>query len=428
MKTKAALLLASVWFIAFGSRIAISAEAIEPYIDDRTILVARLDLDRIDLDATRKWVEKAARDGGADASDKGTVARRDLEKIAAWVGQFRKAGGKSLYAVISFADVGSTIFYMAPIEPAADAKALSTALTSLVGGQSSVLGNAVFAGDESAVAGLPHFKPSSRPELTRAFAEAGDAPIRLAIIPSVDVRRVMEALLPPEVAGVRIKTLATSLQWGLLAIKLPPEPSVHIQLQSTDAESATQTAEVWAQLIALARKDHLLEQVALPDLLSAFPYPLVVQGKVVDTLDSEALAKAAAKVAAPFIAARNQAVMSASTNNIRLLLLACMMHANNRKDGAYPDSLDELLKTQDVSSSLFDNPRDLTRHPGYVYVKPPPTKEMKDPDPSRRLVIYEAHDPGAEQIVVGFGDGHVEVVNEEGFKKFLAEVTTKPAK
>lgn len=430
MKTSVALLVASVWFTAFGSRIATSAEAIEPYIDDRTILVAQLDLDRIDLDATRKWVDEAAHNAAADAPDKGRVARQDLEKIAAWVGQFRRAGGKSLYAVVSFADVGSTIFYMAPIEPGADARALSAALTPLAGGQSksSVLGNAVFAGDESAVTGLPHFKPSRRPELALAFADAGDAPIRLAIIPSADVRRVMEALLPPEVAGVRIKTLATSLRWALLAIKLPAEPSVHIQLQSTDADSATQTAEVWAQLIALARRDHVLEQVALPDLLSAFPYPLVVQGKVVNTLESEALAKAAAKVAAPFVAARKQAVMIASTNNMLQLLNACMIHANDRKDGAFPDSLDDLLKTQDISPAVLNNPRDPTRHPGYMYLKPPPEKEMKGPAPSNRLVIYEAHDAGTEQIHVGFADGHVETVNEEEFKKLLQEATAKKAK
>ncbi len=64
----------------------------------------------------------------------------------------------------------------------------------------------------------------------------------------------------------------------------------------------------------------------------------------------------------------------------------------------------------------------------YMYVKPPPEKDMKDPAPSHRLLIYEAHDAGAEQIVVGFADGHAETVNETAFKKLLAEAATRPAK
>jgi prepilin-type processing-associated H-X9-DG protein len=34
-------------------------------------------------------------------------------------------------------------------------------------------------------------------------------------------------------------------------------------------------------------------------------------------------------------------------------------------------------------------------------------------------VIYEAHDPGAKQIAVGFADGHVEGVSEDRLQKLL---------
>ena len=75
------------------------------------------------------------------------------------------------------------------------------------------------------------------------------------------------------------------------------------------------------------------------------------------------------------------------------------------------------MKDMDMSKERAVNPRDPQRTPAYIYIKPPPQKELHNPD--RLVVVYEAHDPGARQIAVGFADGHVEVLNEDAFKKAM---------
>jgi prepilin-type processing-associated H-X9-DG protein len=76
-----------------------------------------------------------------------------------------------------------------------------------------------------------------------------------------------------------------------------------------------------------------------------------------------------------------------------------------------------MVKDQDLSKDVMINPRDPQRMPGYVYIKQPPEKERTHSD--ERVVIYEAHDPGAKQIAVGFADGHVEGVSEDRLQKLL---------
>ncbi|MFV2068689.1 MAG: hypothetical protein ACC645_17090, partial [Pirellulales bacterium] len=106
------------------------AATIAPYVDDQTVLVAHVDVSRIDVDATAAMLS-AFLPAESDA-------KRQMDQAAfvakAWLGGFQKAGGRDIYAAISVSDIGRRdapevpIFLIVPIADGSRASTITAAI------------------------------------------------------------------------------------------------------------------------------------------------------------------------------------------------------------------------------------------------------------------------------------------------------------
>jgi hypothetical protein len=167
---------------------------IAPYVEDTTIAIARLDLDRLNSDAAVDWEAKFLQALESDPSDTGK-ALRELAKphIKQWTSEFVRAGGKTVYIVAKMNDA-TPAFAIVPLGLGASPKVLSEMLKdpfsgSLLAGtptttqpasepplaylKSEVIGTALYFYPAQAFGDLHHFTEAARPELEKAFAVAG---------------------------------------------------------------------------------------------------------------------------------------------------------------------------------------------------------------------------------------------------------------
>ena len=106
-----------------------------------------------------------------------------------------------------------------------------------------------------------------------------------------------------------------------------------------------------------------------------------------------------------------------SASNMKQILLACIMYAQDNKD-QWPDSLQDLTPRRLAGDTLI-NPGQPERENGYIYIKP------STPISPQQVVLYEAHDSWGDGINVGFVDGHVEFIEKESmFKNRLEDERT----
>lgn len=402
------------------------AAPIDRFVNEETLLVIRLDVDRVDMGAVRQWVNDVVGGAGLAAAPLGKLSDA-LNVGSSWIDALRKAGGHTVYLVATFTDrPGGAAFFAAPVTNGVNADALAKAMQMLALGpaKTAQIDQTIIYADESTLARLRNLKPSSRPELAQALADAGDVPLRIAFIPSEDVRRVVEAMseqLPKEFGAPPTTVLTHGARWASAGIALPPQAALHLRIQSQDAEAANALANMFRTTLQLARKEGGGQAAVLIDTVAKNFLPTVEQDHLALTVDSDHLRLAARTLIGPMIAARRAASGQVSANNVRQLLLQCIVYANDRKDKSFPNSLEDVIKgTNDLPATLLVNPRNPSAKPGYVYIKPPSMSELKDG--SNRVVIYETHALKDTAIVVGFADGHVEMVaNDAELQKLLVK-------
>lgn len=219
------------------------ARAIAPYLDDQVIAVARVDVTRLDAKAA---AEKLERLHPADADTRAAFRKA----LADWVEAFTRAGGKELYAVVSLADLPhQPPFVIVPLEQNADARALAELLKHdperqekpLAFAVSEKVDGVVFAGSKVARERLRALKAANRPELAQAFAAAGDTAVQVLLVPSADVRRVVEETisnLPGELGRDAGKMLSQGVRWAAAGLDGPPRMSLRVVIQSDNADAA----------------------------------------------------------------------------------------------------------------------------------------------------------------------------------------------
>src|SRR6185437_12769080 len=79
-----------------------------------------------------------------------------------------------------------------------------------------VFREAVLAGNKLLVDELRDAKVVDRPELEQALNASGDAPVQLVLVPTEDVRRVLESLfpkLPEEAGGMPVTLFTRGIHW-----------------------------------------------------------------------------------------------------------------------------------------------------------------------------------------------------------------------
>lgn len=263
---------------------AAAAKTIAPFIDDETLAVVRIDVARLNVDAVLAELKKLVpvpMEEVAKAQPLADKAVRD----------FKAAGGQEAYVVVSLRDLPrNPPLIVVPVAAGGDAAAMQAMLRNFLGGAARS-GDAVIASQPAVIERARAIAPHNRPELQAAFAAAGDSLVQVLLLPTDDNRRVIEQTmpeLPPQVGGGSITTLSHGLSWLSVGIDATPQVAVHVTMQSPDAKSAQQLADLWNKGLEAMRTDPVLQKT-LPGTAALVPVlkPTVKGDQVLVALDEK---------------------------------------------------------------------------------------------------------------------------------------------
>ena len=420
------------------------AKVVEPFLDEQAFGVVRVDLRNVDAKALEAWVVEriqAQPAQGADAKQVQDAARalgEPRQFLEQFVANFRAAGGQEIYIILSAADllVQQPPPVLVPLGAGADVKKIEAAFTPPgekrdPNDKSERIGDVLVlsqhgGGSRMKVLHEGKAKRAPNPELAAALDAGNEKPaIQIAIAPSAEARRAFEELaptLPPQLGGGPTRDLTHGFRWASVNIKLPPEPSLRVVIQSPDAPAAESLDNLIKQAIESGVK--ALEEVAKkPDdprdaammatMTSILPKlaPVRDNDRLVLALDERGLGEMSGLLTASLVQARTRAMQVQSLSNIRQQLMAGFMYANENK-GQFPDDLKAVLQKYEVAPQAAVLP--MNPKAGYTYLKPPKGNR----EPSSRIVLYEA-EPFAGRRGVGFADGHAELMNEDRFQEAI---------
>lgn len=387
------------------------AAAIGPFIDEQTIVVAHVDLARVDLDATLDSLAKVI---GPESAGRGGRFEQVRPTPKAIVGALRKAKARDVFVVVSLADApGEPILIVVPLVGGADERAIRGVLysgrpdgpTSRPAGQPgrrqdrtqvAVVRNAVVRCNRPILQRVLKMTPHRRSELARAFAAAGDSAVQALLLPTANDRRVIEELLPelpPEVGGGPSTVFTRGMLWAALSVNAPPKPSLNLTIQSADADSAKAIAGLLDAVFKLMSADRNVRRV-MPgiDQIIAALRPRVAGDRLVLNLPPP---KLTALLEGP-IAAAIRADMRFGQHEAyrtRLLVIGAAVSAYRRKhDSAYPPDLRAMVAEKMLSGRMLVSP--MSGKPTYVYIRPP--VGMTGEAAAQCVVIYE--DPAAHGL------------------------------
>ncbi len=314
---------------------AASAKRVAPFLDDQTIIVAQVDLQKIDIPATvdeSLALFPVSGDGAATAAKVFAQIAEGVKK------QIVDSGARELFVVLSMADVPQPgPFAVMPCPEDSDPQKLADLVRGIVKSIETPPGlqvtplegaHAVFVGYESAKRRLETQQPSERKELAAAFAGAGPAAIRVAWVPSPDQRRVIrESLptLPAELGAGSAAPLTERLSWAALALDVPPKPALRLVLQSDDPAAAQSIGGVIQTGIGLvASQADAQREVPGIEQLAKLLAPRVDGPRVTITLNEknngvDLLFKSLSQ---PVRSARGAAFRTQSMNNLKQIGLA----------------------------------------------------------------------------------------------------------
>ena len=441
-------------FAGVAARSASGQEAPSRFVDEQTAAVVRFDLDRIDVNATARWLTDAMGAARGGAADGAAGVQRARQTADAALQELKKAGAKQVYVILSLADVpfrGPVPgFLVVPLAKGdgVDADAIASVLTTgradaakagaNAGANAGVdnaawkaetIDDAVVAGPAATLERLRKLQPADRADLAKVLAGYGAAgagaggadaaAIVAALVPTNDMRRVVEETLPnlpAEVGGGPVTTLTRGGRWARLTVKIPPDGSLRLTVQSQDAAAARAMADLLIRAIKVVSGLPELRRLVgedTTDRLVRAVQPKVEQDRVTLSLDGKGLDEIVPPLAAAATAARRQAAVMESANRMRQLLLGCIMYADAHQ-AHFPATLEEAAKTaaagnNAMAATLLRNPRPAVR---YQYLKPKASLTAMA-SVSDTLVLYEKAEKWEAPVVLGFADGHVIMVKDE---------------
>lgn len=417
---------------------AAGAKALAPFVTQRTLFVAHVDLANVDMAAVEKRgaeVLKAAVPDPKEQADEMAKMTQGLAIARTWLSDFSKAGGRHIYVVGSLPDFPrrAPLVIVPMADPSKAGELFGLLLTgkpqapeagATRGMASVVVGNSMVLCDEAQADRVKTIEPQAQPAVEKGFAAAGDSTGQAVFIVTDETRKFLGAFmpptLPPQLGGGSSAVLTDGVQFIAAGVTPPPSQALAITIQAKDAEAAKALGELADRAMEALKADKAMAS-AIPGLAWADVLPILKPTVAGDHLtikmNSDQVNTLVDKVMIPVVArARVQAQAAMSMSNMRQILMACIMYSNDHK-GVWPDQIDlATLKEYGIDERTFTNPRQVQRKDGYVYVKP-----AKDPkNAAEAMVIYEAFDQFGMGVSVGFADGHVEPITDKAqFDKLL---------
>ena len=417
------------------------AQASLPILEPQTVMVARFEVQQIDISACVQWISDRTAESDIDAAMKQQALaslQHDFAEHIRIQKELTDLGVKTMYIAVSAADLFDLepIFY-AQMSPTGDFESVRALMMS---GQRNgskgddvdkaapnariavKLGDGVFRGHASSFKRIQQnlATNAATPNLIATLlADAPAAPIQVVVAPSDDMVRAFEDAMPqlPEpLNNVPTTVLTHGARSIVLTMQPPPKLSMAQVIQSQDAESANALMKLIDDRIKpMLNQPEIKAQVSGidPGVLFATVSPKVQGDKLVTQLDDAQFRKLAADVLVGVgVEAMQKGQAVAAMNAMRQNLIGIIMYSSDHA-GALPDSLDQITKY--ANGQQINNPRAVAGGKTFAYRKPGELiSQVKDP--ATTIVVYEKLDelpPGTDRIAVGFMDGHVEMLSRE---------------
>ncbi|HQR06128.1 MAG TPA: DUF1559 domain-containing protein [Gemmatales bacterium] len=236
------------------------------FVDKQTLAVGKLDLRRFEVPAFFQSL-------GRMVAPIAESMKSAEEKTAAIKDQLLKAGVTDIYFIYGAQELSRMPTLYAPVSDKNHAETVASLLaTGQPGpfqGESSWISprndtswkyhdGYVIVGQKKSVDAAELIKPVHRTELQAARALESAAGFSLYVIPSTDIRRVMDELVPtlPKELGGGSSTLVTKgLQWAALNVDFPPKLSCKLHIQAASPEYAVQLQKQWQAILSEMKKE-----------------------------------------------------------------------------------------------------------------------------------------------------------------------------
>jgi hypothetical protein len=303
------------------------ARALAPYLDEQTLAVLRIDLSRPDAEAVALKIAEFTWAPG-DAVDRKPQVRK-------WIADFTRAGGKEIYFLFAVGDLFEAPLIVAPLDPGAKSKEIAALLGSgrfVPRGQYEQLKGAVVGGNPEGRERLRTLKPEPRPDLARALAAAGDSAAQFLVLPTDDMRRVLEEImprLPKELASGSSTILTHGVRWAAVGLQGAPKLEFKIVVQSKD-NLAARRLRTWLGEALFFLKDNKEVRRIFPEFekVAALLKPVVEKDRLTLTLKGED----AARLLQPLIGeSRLTTARQQSLNNLQQIAIAVITYADNHQ-------------------------------------------------------------------------------------------------
>ncbi|MHB1034627.1 MAG: DUF1559 family PulG-like putative transporter [Pirellulales bacterium] len=323
---------------------AARAKIIARFLDDQPVVLAHVDLTRIDAsEIVAKGTELLQLPEGEFVKERIAAAAG----LGGVVGALAKAGASEMYGVVSATDFAPRLnpdawtFVVVPLKAGADEKTIAKFLSREGVGPFETcqrVDDCLVAASRDALARLRALKPAAHEGLAEAFEAAGDTVAQAILVPSADNRRVIDEMLPTlpaQIGGGPSTAITRGLGWAAVGIELAPKASLRAVVQSRDAAAAQALRGVIVATFKTAERQDDVKKV-LPDFpkLAALITPDVKNDRLVLTLgEDDGKLRALTTLLRPVIgSARAEARRASSINNLKQIAMAMHMYhgANNR--------------------------------------------------------------------------------------------------
>jgi hypothetical protein len=261
--------LAAIFFaFAFGltatspAAAATDDAAVAAYVDEGTFIVVAIDVKRVDSDALAASMDEMTQAMFTvlpiPGTQRGMVdqqVKQAAKMTKQWLTDMAAAGGERLYVVFDIADFGGGDdehpYMVVPLGTGADAEKVTEVLKRGPGKPDEVVqvGHAVVLASATQQERLQKTTatPVERPEVKAALAAAGEAPVRIAFVPSEPVRTWVEGALPkiPDaLGGGETAVVSRGVRWASAGAVQKPATVAKLTVQADNAEHAKALLEL----------------------------------------------------------------------------------------------------------------------------------------------------------------------------------------
>ena len=386
--------------------------AVTPFIGDTTVAVVRLDAKQVDLDALKAWHNRIYQETfGKQPTPENAGLTTMLPVVRQAIDAMKKVGGGVAYVVFNLDMHGASSVLVIPVTTGTDTTDLSTLLLKHGGPaadptlETATISHALVYGPMAAVEQMKVAQPTTRPEMMAALAAAPGAPVNIAFAPPAALK-ILAMAASGRAQGFMATLLGPVLQnmdWLSISATLPPNESLNLTLEARDAQAAQTIAGSFQPLIDQLAKN--ADATPMAKLLT----PVQKGSALTVDIPTEAMEK----IVIPMVEKEIKRVVvvrleAQSMNNMRQLLLGCVMYSNEHHD-QWPDKLDDISSSVPNLNQLMDNPARPGVKPGYIYVKPSAAAAQA---PDQVIVLYEPID-GKQFVAVGYEDGHAQLYSAD---------------